>query len=416
MRALLSVEVRSSLTVYRAIAAIGGGLNYVHATSTRHAFSLQDPSISYPYKADTVSVPAVVLASVVGPGIITAVVSLVLIPGPAGSKGISSALVWRRKIWEWNTAWLGLALALASAFMTTEGLKDVAGKPRPHLLSVCDPDTSPESIARWRVGGLGGANLNTAIPIVVTWQICRTAGSTRLKGAFESFPSGHSSFIWSGMLYLSLFVCAKFGVAIPFMPKAQSSASYVSTFDERPSESFRKLHSSSSTQQATNGADREPRNRAAAPPVYLMLLALFPIGVAFYVAGSRWFDYHHHGFDIISGSLIGIIAAWFSFRLYHLPIRRGAGWAWGSRSRDRAFWMGVGVPNYVGDEGWDSAAVARKRADVEQGQGQDIEMKKPGKSSNQSSDQTTTEDGMGNEPYAQGAWQPATAASEGTQR
>ena len=398
MRVLLPVGVRPQLTSHRAIAAIGGGFNYVSATSTRHAFSLQDPSISYPYKDDTVSVPTVVLVSVVAPGIITAIVTLLLVPGPTGSKGISSALVWRRKIWEWNTAWLGLALALASAFMTTEGLKDVAGKPRPHLLSVCNPDTSPESIARWRVGGLGGDNLNTAIPIMVTWQICRTAGSTRLKDAFQSFPSGHSSFIWSGMLYLSLFVCAKFGVAIPFMPNSQSSANYVSTFDERPSEAYRKLHSSSSTQQVTNGTDREPRNRAAAPPVYLMLLALFPIGVAFYVAGSRWFDYHHHGFDIISGSLIGIIAAWFSFRLYHLPIRRGAGWAWGSRSRDRAFWMGVGVPNYVGEEGWDSAVAARKRADIEQGQSQGIEMKTAGKSSNQGSDQTGTGDAMRNGP------------------
>lgn len=48
--------------------------------------------------------------------------------------------------------------------------------------------------------------------------------------------------------------------------------------------------------------------------------------------------------------------AWFAFRWYHLPIRQGAGWAWGARSRDRAFWVGVGVGGYVGVEGWGSAA------------------------------------------------------------
>jgi hypothetical protein len=52
------------------------------------------------------------------------------------------------------------------------------------------------------------------------------------------------------------------------------------------------------------------------------------------------------------GSLIGITCAWFSFRFYHLPITRGAGWAWGPRSYDRAWGIGVGRGSYVGTEGW----------------------------------------------------------------
>ena len=74
--------------------------------------------------------------------------------------------------------------------------------------------------------------------------------------------------------------------------------------------------------------------------------------------------------------------------------------------------MGVGVPNYVGEEGWDSAAASRKRADIEQGQSQGIEMKTPGKSSNQSSDQMATGDGMGNDSEVRGAWQASTATNE----
>lgn len=35
-----------------------------------------------------------------------------------------------------------------------------------------------------------------------------------------------------------------------------------------------------------------------------------------------------------------------------MPIRRGNGWAWGARSRGRAFWVGVGRDGYVGNEGW----------------------------------------------------------------
>ncbi|KAB8339250.1 hypothetical protein FH972_022184 [Carpinus fangiana] len=49
------------------------------------------------------------------------------------------------------------------------------------------------------------------------------------------------------------------------------------------------------------------------------------------------------------GSVIGIVCAWFSFRLYHLPIARGSGWAWGPRSRGRAFGVGVGSHGYVNE-------------------------------------------------------------------
>ena len=67
-----------------------------------------------------------------------------------------------------------------------------------------------------------------------------------------------------------------------------------------------------------------------------------------YIAASRYSDFRHHGFDILSGSFIGTIAAFAAFRYYHLPLSRGAGWSWGPRSRSRAFWTGVGTGGYVG--------------------------------------------------------------------
>lgn len=96
------------------------------------------------------------------------------------------------------------------------------------------------------------------------------------------------------------------------------------------------------------------RNQAAAPPNYLLALPLVPICTAIYITATRFNQFFHHGFDIISGSLIGILAAWFAFRWYHLPLSQGSGWSWGARSRDRAFAIGVGVPGYVGTEGWAS--------------------------------------------------------------
>ncbi|EXJ86188.1 hypothetical protein A1O1_06558 [Capronia coronata CBS 617.96] len=350
-------------------AGVGGGFSQIDGA--RHAFSLQDPNISFPHRDDTVSTGVLVVVGLVAPGVITAIISLIFVPGPTAHRATSKALIWRRKIWEWNTAWMGLGLALAGTFMITEGLKALTGKPRPFLLAICDPDTSPEAIRRYQVGGLG-TSLDSAVPVVVDWRICRNTDKDRMRNAFASWPSGHSSFSWAGLLYLTLFFCAKFGVQIPFLPQTTTTSygrRYISTFDE---EVEREAHdhgpqgsktSSSTPSPSTVSSPQSPvplRNEAAAPPIYLLILAFVPIGVAFFVSLSRWFDYRHHGFDIISGSVIGIFMAWFGFRWYHLPIRGGSGWAWGARTRDRAFWLGIGRTNYVGDEGWESAKLARR--------------------------------------------------------
>jgi hypothetical protein len=91
------------------------------------------------------------------------------------------------------------------------------------------------------------------------------------------------------------------------------------------------------------------RRQAAAPPLYLLLLCILPTFTSVFIASSRWFDFRHHGFDILFGFLIGVLTAFFSFRYYHLPVGQGAGWAWGPRSRDKAFWAGIGSFSYATD-------------------------------------------------------------------
>jgi len=311
--------------------------------------------------------------------VITAIVSLLFIPGPTASKSTSRALIWRRKIWEWNTAWMGLGLSLASAFAITEGLKDLGGKPRPYAIAKCRPDLN--NIEKYTVGGLGRSLTTTYdVPIRVSAGICQEKDADVLREIFASWPSGHSSFSFAGLLYLSLFLCAKFAVGMPYtMPNQQASRRNTYEYDDYLRHSHGlpnpprtdSVDFSSSTAPNGEGAEQvsapPPRNSAAAPPIYLLLLAVFlPIGTAVFICLSRWFDFHHHGIDILSGALIGAFCAYFSFRYYHMPIRRGSGWSWGARSRDRAFWVGVGRDGYVGDEGWTAKAAKRnKLGDVE---------------------------------------------------
>lgn len=94
------------------------------------------------------------------------------------------------------------------------------------------------------------------------------------------------------------------------------------------------------------------RQQAAAPPLYLLTFAVAPFATAVFIASSRWFDFRHHGFDILFGFLIGTVCAFFAFRWYHLPVSQGAGWAWGPRCADKAWWAGVGSFSYATD--WDA--------------------------------------------------------------
>jgi membrane-associated phospholipid phosphatase len=331
-----------------ATAALGGGFSKIKGF--QHAFSLDDPAISFPYQPDTVTVEVLLIVAVVAPGIITALVSLLFVPGPTAARNTPKALIWRRKLWEWNTAWMGLGVALAGAFMVTEGLKDIAGKPRPDLLQRCDPDLS--KVTQFHVGGLG--LVYPEAPVLVSSGICQQTDASILRDGFASWPSGHSSFSWAGLFYLTLFLCAKFAIAIPFLGTQNYShhqANLPSTFEQRHGK------------EGGLDAHVPARNQAAAPPIYLLIIAFIPIGTAMFICVTRYADYHHAGWDIISGALIGAFFAYFGFRWYHLPIRQGAGWAWGARSRDRAFFLPIGTPSYVGDEGWDSAKSAARQND-----------------------------------------------------
>jgi len=252
---------------------------------------------------------------------------------------------------------LGLALSLTVAFLITQGVKNLFGRPRPDLLSRCQPDVS--NIAAHVVGNYA-TQLNNVLGqewTLVRSTICTQTSQSTLDDGFRSFPSGHSSMSWSGLLYLTLFICSKFAIAIPFLPPSSYNQDASRTaVENRQSLSLptHEVHDDSSTTSLTR--DAAPvvpiRNQAAAPPVYGLILAFLPIFIATYICSTRYSDFRHMGFDILFGALIGIATSWFSFRWYHLPIQQGAGWAWGARSRDRAWAVGVGRLGYVGTEGW----------------------------------------------------------------
>lgn len=179
------------------IAGVGGIFNYV--SPYHRPFSLLDLNISYPL-VHPEKVPVRLLLYICGlaPAVIIAIVALLIVPGPRHSRSLNKAQIVRLKFWEFEKGWAGFCLSLAIAFFITQAMKNLFGKPRPDMLARCQPDLS--NIAAHVVGGYGDV-------ISERWQlvdvgICSSSNKRVVDDGFRSFPSGHSSFSWSAMLYL----------------------------------------------------------------------------------------------------------------------------------------------------------------------------------------------------------------------
>lgn len=171
---------------------------------------------------------------------------------------------------------------------------------------------------------------------------------------------------------MSLFFASKFAVAIPSCGHLGYRNVYASAaFPSRlrmSGEAYQRIHPIFDDEMMSLAPDvavprnglphdqgvRVARREFAAPPIYLLAITAFPVFLAVFIAGTRWFDFRHHGFDIMFGFMIGVITAAIAFRYYHLPICGGAGWGWGPRSPIKAFWAGVGSRSYATDgETWE---------------------------------------------------------------
>jgi len=174
-----------------------------------------DPSVDYPEVDDIVSNALLMILAIVLPIAIFAL-----------------AQIYWKNGQDCHHAMLGLWVAIALTNVFTASVKSAAGRYRPNWLS--------------------------------------TYRGSENEGRF-SFPSGHASNSFAGMVFLSLYFMGKFKV-------------------------FSKDH---------------------VVPLWKPLVGLCPLLVCFFIAVSRTVDYHHNFSDIIAGSLIGTGFSLFSYFLYY---------------------------------------------------------------------------------------------------
>lgn len=150
---------------------------------------------------------------------------------------------------------LGLLVSLFLTAFLTDIIKNAVGRPRPDLIARCKPKPgTPEHK-------------------LVTLSVCTERDHHTLHDGWRSFPSGHSSWAFSGLGYLALFLAGQLRL---FRPHADLAK---------------------------------------------VLVVLAPLVAASLIAMSRLADYRHDVFDVTVGSLLGMSVAYFSYRRYYRPLK-----------------------------------------------------------------------------------------------
>lgn len=146
---------------------------------------------------------------------------------------------------------LSFAISVVLTSFLTDIIKNAVGRPRPDLLDRCKPAAG------------------TLADTLVTISVCTTPDGHLLQDGWRSFPSGHSSFSFAGLGFVSLFFAGQLHV-------------------------FR---------YAAGGRDL---GRA--------LVCLAPLVGAAMIAISRCEDYRHDVYDVCVGSVLGMAVAYWSYR------------------------------------------------------------------------------------------------------
>jgi diacylglycerol diphosphate phosphatase/phosphatidate phosphatase len=146
---------------------------------------------------------------------------------------------------------LGLFISLFLTSLLTDIVKNAVGRPRPDLIARCKP------------------KLGTPAHELVTIDVCTETDHHTLHDGWRSFPSGHSSWAFSGLGYLALFLAGQLHV---FRPRAD---------------------------------------------LVRVLISIAPLIGAALIAISRLEDYRHDVFDVTAGSSLGMLVAIFSYRRYY---------------------------------------------------------------------------------------------------
>lgn len=204
-----------------------------------------------------------------------------------------------RSFWDLNNGIIGLIYAVETSSAFQVMIKWLIGGLRPHFYDVCKPDPSKATDSQFNVTGLNGVGYQN---YMFTSEICTGDSQEGIANALESFPSGHTTTMFAGMVFLFLYLNAKLKV-------------------------FSNYH----------------------PAMWKLILLFLPILGATLVGGSLTVDQSHNWYDVLAGGIIGtmfafaayrmVYAAIWDYRVNHIPLNRGVAFEWreGAEGSDFVF-------------------------------------------------------------------------------
>jgi diacylglycerol diphosphate phosphatase/phosphatidate phosphatase len=146
----------------------------------------------------------------------------------------------------------------------TDVIKNMVGRPRPDLIARCLPAAG------------------TPRDVLVDIDVCTQPDHHTLHDGWRAFPSGHASFSFAGLGYLSLFLA---GQARIFA-------------------------------HGTTGSLAEHTEKLVRGDLVRALLCFTPLLGATMIAISRCQDYRHDVYDVCVGALLGWTVTYWSYRRY----------------------------------------------------------------------------------------------------
>lgn len=197
--------------------------------------------LKYPMKDNTVPVWAVPLYAVLLPILVFVFVYLR-----------------RRDVYDLHHGVLGLLFAVLITGVMTDAIKCAVGRPRPDFFWRCFPD-GIDQYDRWG-------------------DVICTGKDSDIKEGHKSFPSGHTSWSFAGLGFLSLYLSGK-----------------IQVFD-------RKGH------------------------IAKLCIVFFPLLLASLVGISRVDDYWHHWQDVFAGGILGLVVAAFCYHQFFPMPYNDQGW------------------------------------------------------------------------------------------
>ncbi|KAL4557341.1 hypothetical protein LXL04_035516 [Taraxacum kok-saghyz] len=165
----------------------------------------------------------------------------------------------RRDVYDLHHAVLGLFYSVLITAVITDSIKDATGRPRPNFFYRCFPDGKAEFGADGDVKCHGDKMI--------------------IKEGYKSFPSGHTSWSFAGLGFLSWYLCGK-----------------LRAFDNKG--------------HAAN-----------------LCIVVSPYLFAALVGVSRVDDYWHHWTDVFTGAVIGTVVAAFCYLQFFPFPHHENGWA-----------------------------------------------------------------------------------------